>query len=479
MKITKYTVLFLTFCFCSLGLFAQTAVNELNFYKKQSQSEDKKLLMTIDRHLGEWIEKNYSLPGADDALLLRADIQVRTRQYPKAYVTLLRHKYEFPNSSNGVQTKSLFNTVIENMPKNERAALKKAYAVKAVPKNTDDRMAQFLASITQLELNNAYNPVNEEYASFFARFPDYENKDKMELMLGDWERTNKNYQASVMQYQKVYDIYPSTKYKAASLRMLGDIYASELKDYDKAAYYYNNVLKNFPSSIEIGTTYHHIAIMNENQKVYTAAVENLTKASEIYLKDAQKEKAYDAFLYKAELQNKKLKDYAGAVDTLNHTAELFKTDQNKFTECKAKAAEIYYSRLKDRYGELAAYESITANYPASEYAPKAAYRSGEIYESLGQTDKAKEVYQKLIINYPADNFATKAQKRIAKIEKAEQKGIKPAAVAAPAAPAVKVQPAAPAPIQTPESTSPEAAKTEESEDLVMEDLQVEETAVDL
>ncbi len=413
----KYSVAFLTLFCCALNLSAQSAVTELNFYKKQSQGEDKKLLQSIDLQLSSWLDKNYSLPTADDALILKADVESRTKNYPAAYVTLLRHKYEFPNSANSAQAAALLSSVVENMPKNSREKLRKAYAIKSVPKDSDARLAEFLSSATQLEIKGAYDALNGEYRSFFARFPVYENKDRMELMLGDLERFNKNYQAAVMQYKKVYDIYPSTKYKAASLRMLGDIYSSELKDYNQGAYYYNSVIKNFPNSIEIATTYNHLAIMNEKQKDYSSAIDNITKAAEIYLKNAKKDKAYEAYRYKAELQNKKIKDYAGAVDTLNKAADLFKTDETKYIDCKFQAAEIYSKRLKDKYGEIKAYEDIISAYPSAAQTPQALYSAGMASENLDLLPKAKDLYHKLIISHPADPFATKAQRRMNKLDK--------------------------------------------------------------
>lgn len=430
MKNIKYIFLISVMIFCSANIFAQSAMTELTFYKKQSQGEDKKLLESIDHQLNAWLDKNYALPGADDALTLKASIEVRIKKYPAAYITLLRHKYEFPNSANAQQAASLMNTVIENMPKSARESLKKAYAIKSVPKNSDDRLADFLSSATKLEIKGAYDPLKAEYRSFFARFPAYENKDKMELMLGDWERFNKNYQAAIMQYKKVYDIYPSTKYKAASVRMLGDIYASELRDYNQAAYYYNSVIKNFPNSIEIATTYNHMAIMNDKQRDYVSAAENITKAAEIYLKNGQREKAYDAFLYKAQLQENKLKDYAGAADTLNKTAQLFAKDEDKFINCKFLAAEIYSHRLKDNYGELKSYEDIISSYPASKQTPKAIYEAGLTAEKLGQYQKAKDLYQKLIINHPADDYALKAQRRLPRVERQLGTDTQPASAAA-------------------------------------------------
>ena len=82
--------------------------------------------------------------------------------------------------------------VLDKLPKAQRQTLQKTYEIKSVPKNVEDRLAQFLSAATKLELKGTYLPVNEQYSSFFARFPVYDNKDKMELMLGDWERANKN-----------------------------------------------------------------------------------------------------------------------------------------------------------------------------------------------------------------------------------------------------------------------------------------------
>ena len=76
------------------------------------------------------------------------------------------------------------------------------------------------------------------------------NGDKVELWYGDLHRLNGNYLAAISQYKKAGELYPATPYKAASLRLIGDIYADNLKDTANATAYYTRVLREFPGSSE-------------------------------------------------------------------------------------------------------------------------------------------------------------------------------------------------------------------------------------
>ena len=109
-----------------------------------------------------------------------------------------------------------------------------ALTPKNLPQQTEDRLNMFFTAANKLNLKGSNEHLLKDYALFFARFPGYENRDKIELLLGDSYRNNGDYFAALSKYDKVWKIYPSTKYKAASLRMKGDIYASELKNREKA-----------------------------------------------------------------------------------------------------------------------------------------------------------------------------------------------------------------------------------------------------
>jgi TolA-binding protein len=398
-------------------LFAQSVGAELSFYKKESISDDKKQLGAIVDALHAWSARNYALPGADDALFLKGDLEVRPKAYTPAAVTLLRHLHEFPKSKNADAARVLLSTVAQNIEKKKRDNFSKLIYSSDLRDSTADRIAEFLTVFTNLELKGSFAPLYLEFESFFARFPVYENKDKIELLLGDLYRQNENYQAAIMQYRKVYDIYPSSKYKAASLRMIGDVYADNLKDYSQAMFYYESVLKEFPQSVERGVTYHHMAILAESRKDYTKAISSIAEAINIYMKDSQYNKAYEALHYKADMQENRIKDYNAAIDTLNETAEAFARDQRKFTDTKFKIAGIYGKKLKDPYGQVNAYEDVIIKYPADSKAPEAFYQAASLSEKEGNRDKAKNLYQRLIVDHPADALATKAQRRVNAIDK--------------------------------------------------------------
>ncbi|MDR1124080.1 MAG: tetratricopeptide repeat protein [Elusimicrobiota bacterium] len=401
--------------------FAQSPDAELGFYKQQAAGGDKKLLCAVADNLFYWSARNYALPAAPSALMLKADSELKIKAFPAAVITLLRYKYEYPKSNDKEALDAMFAQASQNIEKDKREALGKLTAAPVAAAPVEERLAAFLSEAAKLDLKNTFAPLFAEYQNFFTRFPVYGDKDRLELMLGDLYRQNKNYQAAIMQYQKVYEIYPSTKYKAASVRMTGDIYGGELKDYNKAMHYYETVLADFPDSAERGITYNHMAILSENKKDYSGAVNYITSAADIYIKDNQAARAYDALLYKADLQENRLKDYVAAADTLKKTADIFAKSQQKFVEVKLKTAGIYSKRLKDFYGQLAAYEAIITNYPAAPQTPQAMFDAAGIYEKLSNPQQAKAVYQKLIIAHPADALAIRAQKRVDAIDKQAEK----------------------------------------------------------
>ncbi len=414
MKKTLITAGFFTLAFCA---FAQTPAAELNFYAAQAKGDDTKLLLAIADNLSAWQDKNSALPYADEALYLKTDVLTRADAKPEAALTLLRYVYEFPTGKKIQEVKTALPAAAEKLHKEKRADYLKAAKVKHEQESSAVRMADFLSTATALNLKDSYRPLLAEYTSFFSRFPVYEESDKMELMLGDLHRQNKNYQAALMQYKKVYDIYPSTKYKAASLRMVGDVYAGDLKDYVTAMEYYQRVLKEFPTTVERAATYNHMAILSDSRKDYDNAVTYAAKAGEIYLENNRTNEAYEVLRYKADIQENRLKNYTAAVDTLKNIAKTFQKEQEKFIDTSFEIARVNGKRLKDPYGELSAYQDVFLYYPSAQRAPQAMYEAGQISEKIGEDAKAMDVYQKLIIAHPADSLATKAQRRLNALEK--------------------------------------------------------------
>ncbi|MBO4707919.1 MAG: tetratricopeptide repeat protein [Elusimicrobiaceae bacterium] len=409
------------FLFCLAPLFAQSADTELEFYKSEINAADKKQLSSLEWDLNSWLERNYSLPSAADAMLYKAKVEYLNKQYAPAYLTLLKYVYEFPTKK---MPKDLARQIVVEFPTKQQTELMQALTPGNLPQATEDRLNMFFTTANKLNLKDSNEHLLKDYSMFFTRFPGYENRDKIELLLGDSYRNDGNYLAALSKYDKVWKIYPSTKYKAASLRMKGDIYASELKDFEKAKDYYNKVLNDFPNSVEIPTVYKHLALLEADTKNYEVAMDEAQKAYEGYLKDGQKLEAYNALMLKAEVQEKNLKNYTAAVKTLKVAAELMPAEERYYVQAKQKEAQIQAKKLKDNYSERTVMEEIAAHFPTTENGVQALYRAAELAEKFGDAEKAKNQYKQVILNRPQSKAAVKAQKRITKIEKAALKSAK-------------------------------------------------------
>jgi len=406
------------FLFCLAPIFAQSAEKELEFYKNEINIADKRQLPSLEWDLNSWLERNYSLPSAANAMIQKAKVEYLNKRYVPAYLTLLKYVYEFPAKK---LPKDLVNQIIAEFPNKQQIELMQALTPKNLPQQTEDRLNMFFTAANKLNLKGANEHLLKDYSMFFARFPGYENRDKIELLLGDSYRNDGDYFAAISKYDKVWKIYPSTKYKAASLRMKGDIYASELKNREKARGYYKQVLDDFPNSVERSTTYKHLAFLEADDKNYETAMDYAQNAYTGYLKDGQKLEAYNALMFKAEVQEKNLKNYTSAVETLRTAAELMPADEKYYVEAKQKEAQIQAKRLKDNYAERDVMEEIAVRFPNSESGVEALYRAAELTEKFGETDKAKEKYNRVILNRPQSKMAIKAQKRVNSLDKAAAK----------------------------------------------------------
>ena len=226
-------------------------------------------------------------------------------------------------------------------------------------------------------------------------------------------RRNANPLAAAAQYKKVAALYPKTEFRAASLRMAADVYADDLKDTQTATAMYNEVLKRYPDSVEVGVVYKHLGIMEENNKHFDNAIAYYNKAIEHL---AGQPAAYGAMQGKADVYAK-MKDYQSAYTMLLQTAETFKADESKYVATMLKAANVADRRLKDRSQKSVTLEKILLAYPQNQRAPEIMFELGYCYEKQGKNPQAAAMYKKLIISNPTDAYAGKAQSRLDRLEK--------------------------------------------------------------
>ncbi len=414
-KIVVVTVL--VAALCASAFAAQDAT--LNFYQRQALMRgsgaraDRAFASALASEIKRWVIEHPQDEDLKTALLMLADYNLRAGNDAEALIALYQVRFYFPSEHDLTLLSSNVDQAMQNIDRGQKGQALKLLAVNTEGMNRQQQQAALLETLVKGNLTDTYGPVNDLFNEFFIAYPDSALTDKMTLLQGDWHRQNGNFNAAILAYKKVNELFPNTVYKAASLRMTADVYAGDLEDYEAAATMYNQVLKQYPDSAETGVVYKHLAVMEENRKDYAAALAWYDKAINAL---ASRPAAYEAWIGKAEVLQKN-KDYQGSYRTLIQAADLFKGDEGKYVSALSKAAELAQRRLKNPSLRANALEQILAAYPATQQAPEVLYDLGYTYEQLGKNAQAEETYKRLIINYPTDKYASRAQSRLSRLEK--------------------------------------------------------------
>lgn len=405
---------------CALGLPLMAANDvTLNFYQKQSlmkgnsSREDRAFAAALARDTALWIAAHPQDPEVKTALLMQADYYLRAKEEAKALAALYQVRFYFPSAQDLTLLSSNVEQAMESLNRSQKAQALKVLATDTSALTQTQRQTVLLETLVNAKLEKMYEPVCDLFEDFFTKNPDYAGNDKLTLLYGDWHRQNENYNAAVLEYKKVNELFENTPYKAASLRMAADVYGGDLKDYETAVAIYNQVLKQYPDSAEKGIVYKHLAVMEENRKDYGAALAYYQRAiTELGSKPA----AYEAWMGKADVLIKN-KDYQAAYDTQVKAAELFAANEEKYVSALMSAAETADRRLKDAAGQASALDKILLVYPQTQTAPEVMYELGYALEKQDKKAQAAATYKRLIINYPTDRYAGRAQSRVSRLEK--------------------------------------------------------------
>ena len=415
----KKTVAIALLTIFALPLFAANDAM-LSYYQRQAVTQgrnakqDRMFASALARDVASWVRTNETSPEIKTALLMQADYHLRAQEYAQALLAVYQVRFYFPSTQDISLLSSHIETIMDKLNRGQKAEALKLLAVDTSGiEALDGRKATLLISLVRSQLEDIYEPVCALFEDFFEQYPQYTQTDKILLMYGDWHRQNNNFLAAVLEYQKVYELYPGTVYKAASLRMTADVYASNLKEYEMAANLYEQVLKQYPDSAERGTVYKHLAMMQENRKEYESALAYYDKA----IKElAGQPTVAEAWQGKADVLAK-TKQYRAAYNTLLQGAETVSSAEASYVAMLSQAAEVANRRLKEPALETAALEKILLAYPQTHQAPKFMYEAAIAYEKQEKQPKAIELYKRIIIHYPTDKYAGKAQSRLGRLER--------------------------------------------------------------
>ncbi|MBO7190920.1 MAG: tetratricopeptide repeat protein [Elusimicrobiaceae bacterium] len=404
-----------------VSAWAADAQEALNFYKKELSSfpvktsrDNRAYALSLADGLNTWVLQHEKDSAVPTARLLQARLLAKAQENGAAFVTLLQLRYMFPQVD-VASLKSILEESLNGLDKNVRQTAQELFTKGASAKATElpQQEAESLYALSKLSGKNFYPAATQAFERFFVRYPNYAGNNEAELWYGDLHRLNGNYLAAIAQYKKADALYPNSPYKAASLRLIGDIYADNLKDTDAALNAYTTVLRLYPKSSELGIVYKHMAILDENNKQYDSALINYDKAIEL-LGDATS--VHDAYRGKADVYLK-TKQYEQAYTVLHQAAALPNLPKAQALQSLQEAANIARKRLKDDVKYTQSLEKAILLAPGEQETAPLMYELANAYEKQGKTAQAQELYKKLILQFPTGKYASGAQSRLDRLNK--------------------------------------------------------------
>lgn len=386
----------------------------LEFYKQEiltlpmpSTRDSRAYAVALAAGLDTWAQQH---PHNEEALQMQTRLLLHAQEKGASIVTLFKWRYLFPQTA-VQQLSPLWEEALPSLEKSARTQATDAFlhGPSASATTAPAKQAEMLYALSKLSGKDFYPAASQAFEHFFAHYPQYEGNNEVELWYGDLHRFNGNYLAAIGQYKKADALYPNSPYKAASLRLMGDIYADNLKNTAAATEAYTRVLRLFPNSAETGIVYKHMAILDENNKQYDSALINYNKTIDLL---GATPAAYDAYLGKADVYAK-TKRYDEAYTQLHHTAAVFATTPDKAAEALEKAARIARKKLHNNQKYIQSLEKKAALQPTSPATAQALYQIATTYEKQNASQQAVQTYQKLMLQFPTSSYATRAQKRLA------------------------------------------------------------------
>lgn len=202
---------------------------------------------------------------------------------------------------------------------------------------------------------------------------------------------NKKYDQAIQGFERILFYHPSSEFVDDAQYWLGRTYL-EQKQYDQAIIEFDYLIRNFPKSAQLEDAYFHRARAHLlSAPSYEKDVSDLKIAIRFF----------DEFLTRfpnSEYTDDVRKEILAARDLLAK---------------KELENGRLYEKLKEINAALLYYEHIMNNYPETGSAGEARYRSAQLREQMGETEKALQLYRELLDD---EQWKDRAAERIADLE---------------------------------------------------------------
>ncbi len=346
-----------------------------------------------------------------EILFVKARMQARSGDDRGAIVSLMRGVYEYPDASVTLEAKGELRARIDKMSRKFRPVLD-GISGAVSGKDAEGRLVVFLSTMTKMAGDEFFSPLRDEYMDWLARFPSSPNADEVQLRLGDLYSFHEDFQAAVMAYEKVGEVYPASQLRPLSMLRKADVLAVNIRDAKKAVAAYQDLVKAYDSAPEADKAYERLALLAEEEKMYQLAVDVYSKLA---VRRAGTPQSCSYLSEKARLLRERVKEPGQAIAVLDEIASACKGD--KAIAAYQLASRIAAKDMKDSAKQTAYLKKIADEYATSPAAPQALYEAGRVCEDNKDLDGALEFYRKVVGAYGGDSNAVASQKRIDAINK--------------------------------------------------------------
>lgn len=327
---------------------------------------------TVNIDLGTHAEQ------AANTQLRLADSLFREKKFAEAAVEYLRVANSYPTADAAVRALGFAVQCYLELGD-------KLYA-RAMVEHIAERYAGRDAGATALlaaatAANNKQDPAfaAEIYEAYLRGFPKHERAGTILFFLGNERRKAGDNEGANFYFQRIVDNYPKDQYYPQALRLIARSYY-DLGDFEKAAAAYAKLVNDVPPSPERAAAQFSLAdsYVRLGQWAKAAAelktlIDWLTPPNNPYATNEADRERNRGLLERAMFQR------ANVIARIAEPAD-------RIPQFRAAAQQLY--------------EQFLAQFPKSEWAPKAMMGLGQMQMALGQMDAAAQTFERLAREYP-------------------------------------------------------------------------------
>ncbi len=216
-----------------------------------------------------------------------------------------------------------------------------------------------------------------------------------------------------------------------------DQFAKAKELYDRGKYYrarleFENLIYTYPGNTVIDTAQYYLGMCYYNDKDYGLAIGELKRLLASYpnsefADDAQYHIAMAHYEMSPKYSLEQSDTYL-AIDEFNillsnYSASPYRDDarvkikelEDKLAQKSFKTGKLYL-KMNDYKSALVYFTYVRDNYPATDWAIKAFYFSGEAQYKLNRIDEAKETFDNFLLGFSNHELASKAREKLEEIQ---------------------------------------------------------------